>query len=431
MPKALISLCLLFFSTSAPAQNLYLKNINIVDVESGKLLPQRELLITDGKITSLKPKKGQAKGHQQIDGENRYVIPGLFEMHAHIGPYNRNYLETFLKYGITSVRVMAGDERVLAWRDSIGKNLIKGPGLFIASPLYDGNPPLWGDSHNGPVLEDKSMVERLVREHQLKGYDEIKVYNRLSAEVYLEILRVANAADMRVSGHIPYTLPKDSFGDARHRSIEHLDGFMQYATTQSPNLQQGNEEAGRLAMLPYYDKAQLAPFAERLKQNKVWLCPTLSLYGNFNNAQVREELEEVKQQEPASGLMGWWSSLPEQVGKNFGLKYEFNRQVLQDHFLDHADYILAGTDSPNPYNLPGLALHQELQYLAEAGFSNAAVLKMATYNAANYLGVLDEYGTVSVGKSANLLLLDANPLINIQNTKKIHKVLVHGHLVDR
>ncbi|MBD1399026.1 amidohydrolase family protein [Pontibacter sp. JH31] len=410
---------------------MHLTNVKIVDVVSGRLYPQNEILITDGKITSLKPKKRQTKNHEVIDGGGRYVIPGLFEMHAHIGPSNRNYLDTFLKYGITNVRVMAGNEGLLAWRDSINKELMVGPDLFVASPLYDGNPPLWGDNHSGPVLENKSDVERLVREHQQKGYDEIKVYNRLAPDVYLEILRVADAAGMRVSGHIPYTLPSENFGDPRHRSIEHLDGLIQFALSTTPHLEHGKEEGQRLSLYPHYEKSNLAPLAHRLKQNKVWLCPTLSLYGNFNNALVREQLDKVKHLEPASGLLGWWSSLPKQVGLNFKVKYDFNKQVLQDHFMDHADYILAGTDSPNPYNLPGLALHQELHYLADAGFSDATVLKIATYNAARYLGVLDEYGTVSVGKHANLLLLDENPLLDIRNTTKIHQVILRGRVQDR
>ncbi|MCJ8164592.1 amidohydrolase family protein [Pontibacter sp. E15-1] len=267
-----------------------------------------------------------------------------------------------------------------------------------------------------------------MKEHQQKGYDEIKVYNRLPAEVYLEILRAADAAGLRVSGHIPYTLTSKDFGDPRHKSIEHLDGFIQFATSQSPDMEQRKEESIRMALYPHYEKAKLAPYAYRIKQNKVWLCPTLSLYGNFNNTEVREELNEVKHLAPANGLTGWWSSLPEQVDKSFKVKFDFNRQVLQDHFLDYADYILAGTDSPNPFNLPGLALHHELQYLTEAGFSNAAVLKMATYNAANYLGVLDMHGTVAVGKYANLLLLGGNPLVDIQNTKKIHQVLIKGQV---
>lgn len=431
MLKALITCCLLFAGTHAYAQNLYLKNIRIVDVVSGKLLPQKELLITKGKIMSLQPKKRQVRGHQVLDGGGRYVIPGLFDMHAHLGAGNRNFLKSFLQYGVTGVRVMAGDDRLLALRDSIRQDLVRGPGLYVASPLYDGKLPLWGDSHTGPTLEHVSEVEALVRLHQQKGYDEVKVYNRLSPEVYLEILRVADAAGLRVSGHIPYTLPAHHFGDTRHRSVEHLDGFVQYATLLPPVLEHGREEVGRRSFYTQYDSAKLAPFADRLKQNKVWLCPTLSLYANFSNERVRQDLDQVKLQEPAKSLLGWWSSLPAQVGENFALTYGFNRRLLQEHFLDYGDYLLAGTDSPNPYNLPGLALHHELEYLTEAGFSPAAVLKMATYNAANYLGVLQEQGTVAIGKDANLLLLNENPLLDIRSTQKIHLVLLKGQVVSR
>ncbi|MDX5422803.1 MAG: amidohydrolase family protein [Hymenobacteraceae bacterium] len=431
MAKLLVSVTLLLCSACVCAQDLILRNVHLVDVEKGLVHQQQDVLITDGKITSFKPKKRQLKGLQVIDGKGRYVMPTLFDMHAHIGPQNRNYLDSFLKYGVTGVRVMAGDEHLLSWSDSIARGDLRGPALYVASPLYDGNPPLWGENHDGPVLEDKTRVRELVRKHQQTGYREIKVYNRLPEEVYLEILQAADEAGIKVAGHIPYTLSSEHFGDARHASIEHLDGMIQYATTLTPAWEQGKEEGTRRTLYQQYNKAALAPYAAKIKRNGVWLCPTLSLYGNINREEVKQELEQLAGEEPAGGLLGWWGSMPDQVKENFRLKHEGNRQFIQDHFLDYEDHILIGTDSPNPYNLPGLAVHHEMEQLTEAGFSNAAVLKMATYNAARYLGLLDSQGTVTVGKAANLLLLDENPLEDIKNTKKIHLVLINGQVQNR
>ena len=426
MKKSLVTFSLSLFCIFSHAQNLLLKNINIVDVEKGEIVKSKGILITNGRITSLSPKKRQTRNHAVVDGEGKYVIPGLFDMHAHIGPQNKHFLKSFLKYGVTNVRVMAGQEGLLVWRDSINDQLMDGPALQIASPVYDGDPPLWGKSHGGPILTDKSQVSELVGKHQQMGYQEIKVYNCLSEAVYLEILKIASDKGIKVTGHIPYTLSQENFGDPRHSSIEHLDGFIQYATALSPTFESLKEESTRNELYLKYDSLLFAPYAAKLQNNKVWITPTMGLYANINNSQIKEEIGKLRTQEDIKGLLGWWESLPPKVQENFKLKYEVHRQLMQHHFLDYADHILVGTDSPNPYNLPGLAVHHELQHLVEAGFTNAAVLKMATYNAARYADIAQEYGTVEVGKIANLVILDGNPLQDIRNTKRIHQVILKG-----
>lgn len=426
MRFTLSTLTFFLYFTFAHAQNLYLKNVNIVDPEKARILKDREILILNGRIASFNPKKHQTRQLTVIDGQGKYVIPGLFDMHAHIGAYNKSFLKDFVRYGVTNVRVMAGSEALLSWGDSIDSQLLTGPALQVVSPLYDGAPPLWGKAHTGPTLSNKSPVSELVTKHQQMGYQEIKVYNRLQEEVYLEILRIASDKGIKVTGHIPYTLSEDHFGDPRHRSIEHFDGLIQYASTHSPNLEPLKEESIRSELYMQYDSLQFAPYAARLKRNKVWLTPTLSLYANINSKSIRQELEQLRSQKSVEGLLGWWGSLPPELKDAFKLKYDVHKQLIKHHFLDYADYILVGTDSPNPYNLPGLAVHHELEHLAEAGYTNAAVLKMATYNAARYANLDQEYGTIEAGKYANLILLDGNPLQDIRNTKKIHQVILKG-----
>ncbi|GAB3202661.1 hypothetical protein ABID22_002744 [Pontibacter aydingkolensis] len=426
MKKPFLTLTLFFCCLFAHAQNLYVKNVNIVDVKEGTISKHRNILITNGRIASFNPKKRQTRHHAVIDGKDRYVIPGLFEMHAHIGPQNKYFLQDFVKFGITNVRVMAGSEGVLAWRDSIDNLLLTGPSLQVVSPVYDGNPPLWGEAHAGPILTDKHQVRELIAKHKQMGYQEIKVYNRLPEDIYLEILKVASEKGIKVTGHLPYTLSKENFGDPRHNSHEHLDGVIQYATEISPDFESLKEERTRNELYLNYDSLRLAPYAAKLKNNKVWLTPTLSLYANINNKKVKQELKQLRSQQSVQGLLGWWESLPASLQDNFKLKSDVHRQFVQHHFLDYADYILIGTDSPNPYNLPGLAVHHEMEYLADAGFTNAAVLKMATYNAARYANLTQDYGSIEAGKYANLVILEDNPLQDIRNTKKIHQVILKG-----
>ncbi|WP_214161590.1 amidohydrolase family protein [Litoribacter ruber] len=411
---------------SGVAQSLYVKNVNILDVHDGTMQPNMHLLMTDGEITSISAKPlEKGSDYQIIDGSGKYAIPGLFEMHAHFG--QPGWVPMYLSYGVTGIRIMSGNDQLLAMRDSLEATNLPQPDLYIASPLIDGNPPLWGEQHTEPAIDTNTPVNPILQSYVDKGYKELKVYNRLPENKYLEILEFAQQNGLRVSGHLPYTLTEENFADPRHRSIEHMDGFVQLdPSSRSKDWTLiGEEEKNRTALYHTFQLKEIENYVQKIKDNQVWLCPTLALYANMGSEQIKSEIKESRYGKELAGLMNWWKAA-EGNAPTFAVKDSLHQEILKKYFLDYPDRILAGTDSPNPYNPPGLGLHFELYHLSQVGFTNAQVLKIATLNAAEYLGIASQLGSIEEGKVANVVLLNSNPLEDIQYTRDIHAVIVKG-----
>jgi hypothetical protein len=427
------TLAILIFVMTYPfslkGQKILIKSVNVIEVTTGELKPDQDVLIESGRFNKIgvRLSDDHLKVDSIIDGAEKYLIPGLFDMHAHLGP--ESWLKMYLKYGVTGVRIMAGNDRLLELRDSLALEKLPNPLLYISSSLIDGNPPIWGDQHTGPLIDDNSEIIPILDELVKKGYKELKVYNRIPKVKYLEILEYAEKNNLKVSGHIPYHLQNHFFPDPRHHSIEHMDGFVQYAKSNPFRWDSlGIEEAQRTSLYNDLSIEDFDNISQRIKYNGIWLCPTLSLYGNIGNEEVRELISNNRYKEELAGIFGFWRSL-ERLKDEFYIKYLTHNKILKYYFTDYSDKTLAGTDSPNPYNPPGQAIHFELMHLVDAGFSNAQVLKIATLNAARYLGIEVDYGTIEEGKIADLILLNENPLENIRATQNIHEVFKNGKSV--
>ncbi|MCH7411317.1 amidohydrolase family protein [Belliella sp. DSM 111904] len=410
-------------------QTYFIQNINVINVESGKINTNYDVIIGNGKIKKIGPElpKNEFPIDNIIDGTDKFLIPGLFDMHAHLGP--NSWLKMYLHYGVTGVRIMAGSDYLLNLKDSLSFVIQPNPSLYISSSLIDGTPPLWGDQHTGPIIENDTEINPLLDNFVNKGYKELKIYNRIPPEKYLQILDYAQKNNLRVSGHIPYNLPQQNFPDPRHHSIEHLDGFVQFAKQNAFKWNSlGEEEIQRTSLYKDLTIEDFEEVSNRIKSNGIWICPTLSLYGNLGNERIKVQVTQNKFKEELIGIFGFWRTL-ERLKEEFLLKYTIHSNILTAYFLDYSDRILAGTDSPNPYNPPGQALHFELIHLSKAGFSNAQILKIATLNAAYYLNLESELGTIEEGKIADMVLLNQNPLEDIQATQNIYQVFKNGKLV--
>lgn len=429
MPNFRLS-CILFLIIGFPflghSQNLLIQNVQLVDVKTGIIVSNQDVFIENGYIRMVGKDLPSIPGNESetIDGTGKFLLPGLFDMHTHFG--SDTWLAMYLHYGITGIRVMAGNDRLLALKDSINQEIKPNPQLYIVSNLIDGNPPLWGEQHTGPIVESNTDLIPILDELTQKGYRELKVYNRIPRSKYQELLAYAAENKLKVSGHIPYTLEEKDYADPRHHSIEHLDGLVQFA---KPNFYRwdsiGIEELQRTSLYQELNMEDFGSLSTRIKSNEIWICPTLSLYGNLVNEEIRGIIARNSFKQELAGLFGFWKSM-ERLKNDFNLKYSVHREILNRHFLDYADHILAGTDSPNPYNPPGQALHFELMHLSMAGLSNAQILKIATLNAARYLGMDQVLGSIEVGKIADLVLLKENPLECIRATQTIDQVFKNG-----
>lgn len=333
-----------------------------------------------------------------IDGRGKYLVPGLWDMHVHSDGDDRA-LHLLIAYGITAVRDMAGDVAKLAdARRRITSGELIGPRLVFAGPMLEG-PPSHADDWTWIVHspeEARNAVNRLVG----LRVDFIKVHDGLARESYFAIAAASKERGISFAGHVPASVTPAEASDLGQKSIEHLE-----FVPKSCHVLFESVVGGAPRHFPSgCDPQSLDGLLHRFAQNGTWLDPTIQSFRYWAPTQ--------------------WSAI-------FSGFRELVPSIRQNHVS-----ILAGTDSSSVLEEkgdppPGVSLHDELALLVDAGFSPSEALRAATLNPALFLGLSDSLGSIDVGKTANLVILEANPLQDISNTKLIAAVISEGRYLDR
>jgi len=282
------------------------------------------------------------------------------------------------------------------------------------------------------------------------GSDFIKVYSMLPRDAYFAIAGEAKRQNMVFAGHVPEFVSAGEASDSGQKSIEHLTGVLVACSAKEEELRKENEARLRAdgfrgdtmtleqsRALDSFDAKQAAALFARFKRNGTWMCPTLSVLraqafigdADFRNDLRLKYIQNFLRKQFWEDGFGFSSRTAED---NARTRRVFQKQLEVVGMMKRAgvDFI-AGTDTANPYVFPGFSLHDELALLVQAGFTPMEALQAATRDPARYLGRLDSVGTIEKGKIADLVLLDANPLAEIGNTRKINAVVVGGTLITR
>jgi steroid delta-isomerase-like uncharacterized protein len=416
-------------------------DVNVVPMDRERIMKRQTVIVRDGRIAEIGP-TAQIKvpeGAMRIDGRGKYLMPGLADMHVHVNRLDEASLLLFVANGVTTVRNMWGTSDVLGWRQKIAHGDMLGPTIYTTGPLIDGKPPSWPDS---TVVETPEEAKRVVAEQQQAGYDFIKVYGGLSSEVYGALVAAAGKHGLRAVGHVPRAVGLEGVLKARQSSIEHLEGYI-LALQSDDSLSQAQKDQpikpeDRLRRfqetLDHIDPAKLPKVAAATREAGVWNCPTLVVMKKItqlDNAQELQQRSEMKYVPPL--ILERWDPAKDFRFKswtktNFDLArraYDINKKLTKG-LHDASARLLLGTDTPNPYVVPGFSTHEELQHLVEAGLTPYEAIKAATRDAAEFLNALAEFGTVELGKRADLILIEANPLENVANVAKRVGVMVRG-----
>ncbi len=407
--------------------------VTVVPMDTERLVPGQTVIIQDGRITELGPTESTPvpPGARRIDGRGKYLMPGLADMHVHLYFMAEGDLRVFLANGVTFVRGMWGSPRDVQWRERIARGELLGPTLVTAGPLIDGSPPIWNDSL---VAETFADGERIVLEQKKAGYDFIKVYNRLTPEAYAGLTSTAKREGLPFAGHVPFSVGLEGVFAAGQRSIEHLTGYLESLQAENSEVRGKWDWTSRLRQIDYVDEAKLPSVIEATKQSGIWNCPTLILTQRY----VSSEEAQVLARQPEMRFVAPWVREMWDPSKDFRLKdlkaEDFARLRRRDALLlkvtralhDAGARLLLGTDTGNPYVIPGFSVHEELALWVQAGLTPYEALRAATNDAAEFTGRLEEFGTVEPGKRADLLLLDANPLEDVANTRRRSGVMVRG-----
>ena len=440
------SLLLTIFSCKNDTINNYdlaITNANVVHLETGKIEVQ-DIYISDGKIQAVEAaSSSNFKGDSTIDASGKYVLPGFWDNHIHLRGgdslivNNKNFLKLFIANGITTVRDAGGDltHAVMEWKHQIAEENLIGPTIFTAGPKIDGPGATWAGSLEVETEED--IVEALDSLESL-NVDFVKIYDsRISPENYLKTIEETKKRGFTVSGHMPFTVTLEETIDAGMDGIEHLYYIMKGCASNeievTDKLNKG--EMGFWGAMPalmgaYSDSTAQTTFTN-LKENDVFVVPTLHIGKTLSYLDEVDHSKDLYLKYMGKGIIQTYQGRI-RSSLNSSEEARENRKQLDAFFgalakslNDAGVQLLAGSDSGafNSYTYPGISLHKELQVMVENGISPLDALRTSTANGAKFLNQADDYGRISKGKISDLVILDANPLKNIENTQKIYTVI--------
>jgi imidazolonepropionase-like amidohydrolase len=383
-----------------------IEDVTVVDVTTASLHPHQTVLIEGERIAATGARV--PAGARVVRGRGKFLIPGLWDMHVHLW-YKENQLPLFIAFGVTGVRDMGSDfERTSAWRAAIEKGEAIGPHIVTSGPVVDGEA---ADNGNLPVIVARNGPEARRAFDRLwnMNVDFIRVGRDLPFDSYMAIAELARHWDLPIEGQIPNRVPARQAIEARQASIEHLDGVTHAVST--------DDEA--------------IAFFEDCALHGVSLSPTLVKWQRMahqNDAALQNDprLRYV----PASIRKGWPKLASDDDVREIR-KQRDNIYRLVSLATQTKVQVLAGTDTGDPYTIPGATLDDELEQLVAAGMTPHQALEAATIGPARFLGWDDNMGSIETGKVADLVLLDANPLDDIRNVRKVAAVFARGRYFSR
>jgi len=417
-----LSLC---GSASLPAQErgwFALVNVNVIPMDRDTELTGQTVLIRERLIQAVGP-AGRVRipaGTTRIEAGGKYLMPGLADMHVHMaGPpeIQRQLLTMYVVTGVTTILNMRGTADHLALRADIRAGRVLGPDMFTV-----------GRYVNQPFFATPDSVEQEVVAQKRAGYDFVKIHGELSREAYARLNATGRLVGIRIIGHAPRTLGIDAVFAERQYALAHAEEFLYDTLGRSRDVD-----------LPAFG-ARIPELTRRMAAAGIWLMPTLSGYRiigrmaeNLPAVLARPEMRYL----PAAVRAGWEPGANPYTAR-FGPDKApgiFARvallQKLTRAFDSAGVKLVLGTDGLNVGTVPGFSVHDELQELVDAGLAPYHALRTATVNAGAFLNASPCIGVVRAGCAADLLLLDANPLDRIANTRRIAGVMVRGRWLSR
>ena len=416
------------------------ERVTVIPMDRERTLPAQTVIVQEGRIVELGPAadvKAPA-GATRIDGDARFLLPTLSEMHAHISsnyvtPYAAGRFKTpeqamervllmYVLNGIGTIRNTIGSPEVVELRDRAAR------GELISPTVYTSGPPF----SSGAPRTAQAAVE-MVGAQQAAGYDFIKIFpGAPSVDLFSAMATAAREAGMPIAGHVPSTIGLDGALAAGFQTIDHLDGYLQVAV--EPGAPPPTFWAENLA--PYVDTSHFAQLAARTKAAGTWMVPTQSLL----EAQFSPETPAVLLERPEMAYVGprlreQWMRTKTRTDARYAPEHRaqflaLRRQLIQVLYDGGVGFLL-GSDAPQSWSVPGFSIHRELAALVASGLTPYQALATGTRDVAVFAGTLDSTGTIEVGKRADLLLLDANPLHDIANTSRITGVMLGGRWLSR
>jgi imidazolonepropionase-like amidohydrolase len=432
------------------AQTLTITHATVVDVSDGKLIPDTTVVVEGNRIASVEPSaKGKAKAEvsahakagRVVDATGLFLIPGLWDMHTHVyfdstvADGSDLVLPLFLANGVTGVRDMGSNlDMVLQARGDVAAHRLLGPRMVVSGPMLDGPKSTYKAAMAIATPEDGRKAVDMLKS---RGVDFIKVQSGVPREAYFAIAAESKKVGIEFEGHVPDAIRASEAVAVGQRTFEHLIGIFEASSPDETKYLTGMKTVGMF--LDSYDPAREAAIVQLLAKNHLWQCPTL--YWERGQWLV-DAIDYTK--DPDLGYAGktWvtklWPGSQKSILKTLDTDPLPVRERFVEHELDivrklHAAGVpfLAGTDTPAGVDvIPGVSLHLELQRFVAAGFTPLEALQTATLNPAKFYDRMGDFGSIQRGRIADMVLLKANPLEDITNTRRIAGVVADGQYMS-
>jgi imidazolonepropionase-like amidohydrolase len=417
----------------ATPHDLAIVGARVIPMTGARVIDDATVLVSNGVIRAVGAAKSVAvpKGARVIEARGKFLLPGLGEMHAHVPsgptpPYSvDDVLFLWVANGVTVARSMLGAPEHLQLRSDLAAQRVLGPRLLTAGPSLNGN-----------SVKSPEEGARKVREQKTAGYDFLKLHPGLSRESFLAIAHTAHEVGITFGGHVSQAVGLQLTLEEGQRAVDHLDGYLLALV---PPAARAGEDADNAGLVTKFDPALLPEVVRMTRAAGTWVVPTETLYENMlgpdpiAQLEARPELRYVPRV-----LRERWASTkrsivesPGGVTPEFGQRYVSTRRQVIRALHDGGVGMLLGSDAPQVYNVPGFAVHRELQVMVASGLTPYEALRTATAAPAEFFGAAGAYGTIVVGADADLLLLKSDPLQDIANTQSIEGVMVRGRWLDR
>jgi hypothetical protein len=427
-----------------PALFLIFTHVTVIDTATGTAQPDMTVVVEGDRIQDVGAAAGGRipKGARVVDGSGKFLIPGLWDMHIHAFfgdwvPGGREVtLPLFIANRVTGVRDMGSDlDPILAARQDVSRGTLLGPRLVISGPMLDGPKSQFPAAIKIATPEDGRRAVQMLKG---RGVDFIKIQSYVPREAYFAIADECKKQKIAFEGHVPDAIRASEASNAGQASFEHLIGVFEGSSTAEDRFLEGPKGPG--PFLDTYEAAREAALIRLLAKNRTWQCPTLFWErGQWLVDAIDVTKDPDARYAPASWREKTWPTFAAGIMKDLDTDPLPVRQKFVEHELaivqrlDRAGVpFLAGTDTPAGVDvIPGPSLHRELERFVAAGFTPARALQTATINPAKFMGKLADFGTIEKGKVADLVLLDANPLDDIRNTRRIAAVVANGRYLSR
>lgn len=412
-------------SSLSHAESLAFVDVNVISMATPEPLMKQTVIVEDDRIVSVKP-SGETQPPRDatvIQAQGQYLMPGLAEMHAHIPGAESAQLEDvltlYVSQGITTIRGMLGQPSHLDLREQAARSEVFAPNIITSGPSFNGN-----------SVSSPEQGAEMVKAQKEAGYDFLKLHPGLTRAEFDAIAETARRLQIPFAGHVASEVGLARALEARQDSIDHLDDFIRALVPEGSAILKLPPAFFGINMAQSADLSAVPSLAQKAAQAGIWVVPTETLMVNLAGTESADELASRPESAYVpSAIVNQWKNSKNQftaqtTEKDREAFLEARKQLLKG-LHDAGAGILLGSDAPQVFNVPGFSLHREMALMVAAGMTPYEVLLTGTVNVARYFG-LDDSGKVAAGYKADLVLLNDNPLSDIDHTRAIEGVVLRG-----